>query len=423
MRALAPFVAGSSGLSYRRFAPFSIIGCGLWATIFSVLGFVFYRSFDRVAEIAGKATFAFGLTVAVIVGGVYVVPPAAARGGPPPARRLDRGPARPAARSIGASWRPSYAWRGPAARFLLDRLTPGQLGLELTTTSAVAGVGIYVFTLYTVILSTAIARPRPRTASCSTSPRTSIRRLAVDVAKVVTELGAFAAVAALLFGVGAVLAAHRHFAELVALVAGAVLIYVGVQLTKSGVDRPRPAGALVETEGSSFPSGHAAYSTVWIGVAVVAARVLPGIASRAALVATGVAIAAVVGLSRIYLRVHYWSDVAAGWGLGAGVLGACAAVALVVVHFRNNGQPGMDAPPRREPRPDHNRARDRGGRGHRGRRATSPSSSRRPWPPTGGCGRRRRRASSRCSSWARCSGWGRRLGSPLSGPTTPTRSA
>ena len=68
VRALSPFVAGSSGLPVRRFIPFSIIGCGIWATLFSVLGFVFYRSFDRVAAVAGKATFAFGVTVAVIVG-------------------------------------------------------------------------------------------------------------------------------------------------------------------------------------------------------------------------------------------------------------------------------------------------------------------------------------------------------------------
>jgi len=67
VRALAPFVAGSSGIAYRRFIPYSIIGCGLWATTFCVLGYVFYASFDRVADIAGKATFGFGLTVGTIV--------------------------------------------------------------------------------------------------------------------------------------------------------------------------------------------------------------------------------------------------------------------------------------------------------------------------------------------------------------------
>ncbi len=41
VRALCPFVAGSSGLPYRRFIPFSIIGCGLWTTTFCVLGYIF----------------------------------------------------------------------------------------------------------------------------------------------------------------------------------------------------------------------------------------------------------------------------------------------------------------------------------------------------------------------------------------------
>ncbi len=68
VRALAPFVAGSSGLPYRRFIPFSIVGTGLWATIFCVLGYIFWRSFDRVAHLAGQAVFGFGITVGVIVG-------------------------------------------------------------------------------------------------------------------------------------------------------------------------------------------------------------------------------------------------------------------------------------------------------------------------------------------------------------------
>ena len=38
------------GMRYRRFMPFSILGTGLWATTFSLLGFFFYRSFEQVAE-------------------------------------------------------------------------------------------------------------------------------------------------------------------------------------------------------------------------------------------------------------------------------------------------------------------------------------------------------------------------------------
>jgi len=70
VRAVAPFVAGASGLRFGRFLPFSVIGCGLWATLFTVLGFLFYRSFDRVAAVAGQATLAFGIIVALVVGGV-----------------------------------------------------------------------------------------------------------------------------------------------------------------------------------------------------------------------------------------------------------------------------------------------------------------------------------------------------------------
>src|SRR5215213_11549235 len=68
VRALAPFISGSSGLPYRRFIPYSIVGTGLWATVFCVLGYVFWRSFDQVAHLAGQAIFGFGVMVALIVG-------------------------------------------------------------------------------------------------------------------------------------------------------------------------------------------------------------------------------------------------------------------------------------------------------------------------------------------------------------------
>ena len=122
------------------------------------------------------------------------------------------------------------------------------------------------------------------------------------------------------------------------LVVGSVAVYVSVQLAKNGIDRPRPGSALVDADGSSYPSGHAAYSTVWVAAAVIVARVVPGVFSRAALVGFSLALAAAIGLSRVYLQVHYWSDVAGGWGLGAAVFGLCAAIALIVNHVMHNGR-------------------------------------------------------------------------------------
>jgi membrane-associated phospholipid phosphatase len=157
-----------------------------------------------------------------------------------------------------------------------------------------------------------------------------------DVLKVVTNLGSLPTAATLLVVTCVVLATHGHRLEMVSVLSGAVVLYVGLHLAKAGIDRPRPPMPLISAQGSSFPSGHAAYSTIWVAVAVVVARALPGLGSRAALAGTGLAICVVVGLSRIYLRVHYWSDVAAGWALGAAALGACAAVGLIVDYIRNN---------------------------------------------------------------------------------------
>jgi undecaprenyl-diphosphatase len=86
---------------------------------------------------------------------------------------------------------------------------------------------------------------------------------------------------------------------------------------------------------SSFPSGHAAYSVAYVAMGVIAARVLPGPASRAGLVIGTIVISAVVGLTRVYLGVHYYSDVVAGWALAATIYAICTIVALVVYYVRH----------------------------------------------------------------------------------------
>ena len=338
VRALAPFIAGSSGLAYRRFIPYSIVGNGLWASIFCVLGFVFWRSFDRVAEIAGQAVFGFGITVAVIVG---VVVGYRRRGEIKEwllAHQRD-----PLVRPLFAVGRPLYRrvigplweWIAPEVRFLWNRVTPGDLGLELSTALAVAGVGLFVFLLYVFELSGDL-NPTPLDTETLDLADRLYNELAVDIAKVVTELGSLPVVIGLVLASSILLATRRRWAEIVVLVGGLALIYATVQVAKEAVDRPRPANPLIDTSLASFPSGHAAYATAWIVVALVLTRRL-GLITNAAVLLGTVAIVAVVGLSRIYLRVHYWSDVAAGWGLGCGIFAALTAVVLVVEHIRNNG--------------------------------------------------------------------------------------
>jgi undecaprenyl-diphosphatase len=159
---------------------------------------------------------------------------------------------------------------------------------------------------------------------------------AVDVVKVVTNLGATAVVGAAVVATSAFLAARRRMLEAVTLVVASLLTFTGVQVGKAAEGRPRPSDGLVDVAGSSFPSGHAAYAVAWIGIAVALSRSVPRLTGRAAVVGAALALAAVIGLSRVYLRVHYLSDVVAGWSLGITIFSLCGVAALVVGQLRQN---------------------------------------------------------------------------------------
>jgi undecaprenyl-diphosphatase len=324
VRALAPFIAGSSGMRYRVFLPYCILGTGLWVSSAIVLGYVFSRNIDAVLDYAGKGAFVLGALIVVVVGSIFLYRfLRVAENRERSVRWMDEHRA--------TRWLVSTARRfAPQLRFFAARLTPGtQLGLEFSSLMATLAVGGFVLIGYTSIVG-GDAGPTP-------GDQTAIDIVAglqtgwlVDVAKLATGLGAGALVYALAALCAVALAARRRWAELGVLVAGLAIVYVGVHELKDAVDRPRPSGGLVDVEGSSFPSGHAAYSTfyVWLAVTIVM-RLRTGMARGALVVATGIALAALVGLSRVYLDVHYMSDVNAGWALGAAAFALCAAIALV----------------------------------------------------------------------------------------------
>jgi membrane-associated phospholipid phosphatase len=100
-----------------------------------------------------------------------------------------------------------------------------------------------------------------------------------------------------------------------------VLVAIGIEVVNGGLKllfhRPRPELAFIHLDTYSFPSGHAASSVAIYGVLAflfVRRRSWP---ARAGVVSAAAVLVAVVGFSRIYLGVHYLSDVLAGFSLGA----------------------------------------------------------------------------------------------------------
>ena len=111
-------------------------------------------------------------------------------------------------------------------------------------------------------------------------------------------------------------------------VAGGTLLS---NLSKLGFDRPRPelVGKLVDVYTPSFPSGHAMLSAVtYLTLGALIAQTTTRRAAGAYVLGLAVLLTLLVGASRIYLGVHFPSDVLAGWFLGAAWAMFCLGVAL-----------------------------------------------------------------------------------------------
>jgi undecaprenyl-diphosphatase len=323
VRALAPFIAGASKMELRRFLAYDIVGAGLWSALFCLLGFFFWQSLDRVEQYIGAGAAAFTALVVIVLAIVFGV-------------RLRRDPAMRARlrRRLDANplWR---RVRGPLG-FAWHRLMPGRLGLELTTSLALAGIGFFTyFWLASLLGSTQLARLDDEAFRIADALSMAA---VIDVVKVFTDLGSFwVTLLAVLLTAGWAIRTRHAAREGLALVAAYAGTWVFVHVAKDVTDRPRPANPHVSSTGLSFPSGHSAYAVALVACAIVLARGGHRLATRFALVGIAMALAVAIAASRVYLRAHYLSDVIGGLAIGTAIFSLAGIVALVVGALRHNG--------------------------------------------------------------------------------------
>ncbi len=140
-----------------------------------------------------------------------------------------------------------------------------------------------------------------------------------DAARDVTALGSGTVLTPVVLAVVGLLLVQRHQLTALALAGAALSGSWAVALLKTHVGRARPT--IVEhwavVHNNSFPSGHAASSAViYLTLAALASQVTPGRAVRAYLIGVAILLTGAIGVSRVYLGVHWPSDVLAGWSFG-----------------------------------------------------------------------------------------------------------
>ena len=163
-----------------------------------------------------------------------------------------------------------------------------------------------------------------------------------ESARDITALGGFTVLTLVTLGAVAALLAARRRRQALIFGATVVLAQLASAGLKAATDRPRPALVphLDQVMSSSFPSGHAmmAPAVYFTLVAIVAAGSFAR-PLRSAMLASAVVLVIAIGVSRVYLGVHWPTDVLAGWTMGSAIaLAAWRVLALA-------GPPSMRLPP------------------------------------------------------------------------------
>lgn len=325
VRAIAPFIAGSSSMKYRVFVPYSILGSGLQTTFNILVGYFFAKSINAAAKYASQAT----LIIISLIIAVFIV------------RFLIRFFRQEENRNKAIAFLNNHAvgrWILRAIEFvkppllwITNRLTPGgNFGLEVTTLAAVLAVSSFVVFAYINILA-------GHSELITHGDTTAIK--VVDfisnewldgAAEVLRKLGSLAVIAPVSVLAGLFFIFERKWYLLIVMAFSLITISSGQAVMDYLITRPL---------GSGFPNKEAAFSIfyAWLAIAVVV-RVVPGITQKAGILLLGLLLPVLIGLSKVYLGMNLITDTNAGWAFGTAIFSLFSLI-MIVIHQLNEGKP------------------------------------------------------------------------------------
>jgi len=325
LRTWAALLAGTAEMRYGVFTFYNVLGGITWAALFGTLGYLFGQSLPLLEQYIGQASLAAVLLVALVV-----------------------------ALAIGWRWfnanrdalteRVVRYWdlfrkRNPrTAKFIAARFARGEyLGLHLTVGFLISLAALWIFAGVTEDVVT----HDPLTnfdLALTTWIRAHTTPLGDRIFTAVSLIGSPIAMAAVGMIGAVIIILRRKWLELAAWVAGFMGAGVLSYILKIVIQRPRPAGAtaFLHGESFSFPSGHALGSLVGYGMLayVIGSNWITTTRGRFRLVIATAVLVVAIGISRLYLGVHYFSDVVGGYAVGVLWLSVCISALQVAERRR-----------------------------------------------------------------------------------------
>ncbi|QNN53295.1 bifunctional DedA family/phosphatase PAP2 family protein [Nocardioides mesophilus] len=320
LRVMIPGLAGMSGLRYRTFLVFNVAGAVGWVTLSVMLGYLGGSSWRHVEHIASRIGLGALAVVVLAIAAGYAL----RRTGTHKGRRLlgwleSRGPVRRA-----------RARHPRLTGWLTNRLDPSRptgLGLTIATAVLVGSVWAFLGISQDVVVNEELALADPGIHSWFLAHRTG----ALDTFfQIVTRLGSTYLVVPLLLVAGAALVRRRRSwvpAVDIAVVYGSAVLLHAVVIEL--VHRPRPPRAdwLAPAGGWAYPSGHTTQAVAAWGLLALLFSVGAAPRTRTVVVSAAAVVVTLVAVSRVYLGVHWATDV-----LGAVAMSVAVLSAWVVVH-------------------------------------------------------------------------------------------